>query len=91
MGLAAEVWVNGEKTGERAWRPFRFDITRQAKAGRNTLRVRVANSNAGWLAQGDTVYQKGSWGLKYRTERDRIPFMRPNGLEGPVRVVAQPR
>jgi hypothetical protein len=91
VGLAAEVWVNGEKAGERAWRPFRFDITRQAKAGKNTLRVRVANSNAGWLAQGDTVYQKGSWGLNYVTERDRIPRMRPNGLEGPVRVVAQPR
>jgi hypothetical protein len=91
VGLAAEVWVNGEKAGERAWRPFRFDITREAKAGKNALRVRVANSNAGWLAQGDTVYQKGSWGLHYRTERDRIPFMRPNGLEGPVRVVAQPR
>lgn len=91
VGLAAEVWMNGEKTGERAWRPFRFDITRQARNGKNTLRVRVANSNAGWLAQGDTVYQKGSWGLKYRTERDRIPFMRPNGLEGPVRIVSQPR
>lgn len=91
VGLAAEVWINGAKAGERAWRPFRFDITRQSKAGRNTLRVRVANSNAGWLAQGDTVYPKGSWGLKFQTERDRIPFMRPNGLEGPVRLLAQPR
>jgi len=91
VGLAAEVWINGEKAGERAWRPFRFDITRQSKTGGNTLRVRVANSNAGWLAQGDTIYPKGSWGLKYQTERDRIPFMRPNGLEGPVRILAQPR
>ncbi len=89
VGLAAEVWVNGKKAGERAWRPFRFDITGQVRSGRNSLRVRVANSNAGWLAQGDTIYQKGSWGFKYRTERDRIPLIRPNGLEGPVRILAQ--
>ena len=88
VGLAAEVWVNGKKAGERAWRPFRFDVTHGVRPGKNALRIRVANSNAGWLAQGGTIYSKGSWGLKYNTERDRLDTLRPNGLEGPVRLVA---
>ena len=91
VGVAAEVWVNGVKAGERAWRPFRFDITHLARPGVNALRVRVANSNAGWLAQGDPIYPRGSWGLKFRTERDRLPAIRPNGLEGPVRILGDYR
>jgi len=89
VGLAAEVWVNGRKVGERAWRPFRFDITKAARSGKNTLRIRVANSNAGGQAQGGTIYGKGAWGLKYNTELDRLPTLHPNGLEGPVRIMVQ--
>ncbi len=87
VGLAAEVWVNGKSAGQRAWRPFRFDVTDFVKPGRNRIRVRVANADAGWQSQGDTVYPKGSWGLKYQTELDRVPTLVPNGLEGPVRLV----
>lgn len=90
VGVAAEVWVNGIKSGERVWRPFTFDVTKAGRPGRNTLRVRVANSDAGWQAQGGTIYPRGSWGLKYNTELDRVPFIRPNGLEGPVRVLIGP-
>jgi hypothetical protein len=87
VGLAAEAWVNGKKVGERAWRPFWFDISKAVRAGNNTLRIRVANSNAGWEAQGGTIYGKGSWGLKYNTERDRLATLHPNGLEGPVEIM----
>jgi hypothetical protein len=90
VGLAAEVWVNGRKAGERAWRPFRVNVTDFARPGRNTLLIRVANSSAGWESQGDTLYAPGAWGLKFKTERDRLATLRPNGLEGPVRVVAAP-
>lgn len=86
VGLAAELWVNGMPAGERAWRPYRFDVTGFVNAGQNHIRIRVANSDAGWQSQGDTVYPKGSWGLKYQTERDRLPTLVPNGLEGPVRL-----
>jgi len=87
VGVAAEVWVNGRKAGERAWRPFRFDITGLIHPGANQLRIRVANSDAGWQSQGNTIYPRGSWGLKYQTELDRLPTIRPNGLEGPVRIL----
>ncbi len=89
VGVAAEVWLNGRKLGERAWRPFRFDLTGKAAAGVNHLKVRVANSNAGWQSQGDTIYPKGSWGLRYTTELDRLETIRPNGLEGPVRILTR--
>jgi len=87
VGLAAEVWVNGKALGSRAWRPYRFDLSSVAHRGKNTLRIRVSNSNAGWLAQGNTLYAKGSWGLKFNTERDRLKEIHPNGLEGPVRIL----
>jgi hypothetical protein len=86
VGVAAEVWVNGQTVGQRVWRPFFFDITKQVHAGENTLKIRVANSDAGWQSQGDTIYPRGSWGLHYQTELDRIPAIRPNGLEGPVQL-----
>jgi hypothetical protein len=88
VGVAAEVWVNGKQAGQRVWRPFRFDITGLAKPGPNTLGIRVANSDANWQCQGDTIYPKGSWGLGFKTELDRLPLIRPNGLEGPVRILA---
>ena len=89
VGLAAEIWINGETAGERAWRPFVFDITRLVRQGANQLRVRVANSNAGWMAQGDPIYERGSWGVKFNSERDRLNTLHPNGLEGPVRIVLE--
>ena len=88
VGLAAEVWVNDQKAGERGWRPFEIDITPQVRRGLNRLRVRVANSNAGWMAQGDPIYERGAWGVKFASERDRLRTLHPNGLEGPVRVLA---
>ncbi len=91
VGVAAGVWVNGKKAGERAWRPYRFDISSLVRKGKNLLWIRVANSDAGALAQGDTIYPRNSWGLKLVTERDRVDKIRPNGLEGPVRIYSTPK
>jgi hypothetical protein len=89
VGLSAEVWINGAKAGERAWRPFVFDITPYVHPGVNKLRVRVANSNAGAASQGDPVYEHEGWGVKFTSERDRLRTLRPNGLEGPVRIFTE--
>jgi hypothetical protein len=89
VGVAAEVWINGRYLAQRAWRPFRFEIGTAVHPGTNQLRIRVANSDAGWQSQGDSIYPKGSWGLHYQTERDRITTIRPNGLEGPVRILIE--
>ena len=88
VGVAAEVWLNGKKLGERAWKPFRFEMSGKAVTGMNRLKIRVSNSDAGWKSKKlNTIYPKGSWGLKYRTELDRLNTIRPNGLEGPVRIL----
>jgi len=39
----AEAWVNGKSVGARLWGPHVFDVTEVVKAGRNELRIRVAN------------------------------------------------
>jgi beta-galactosidase len=45
--LAADVWVNGRHAGrhEGGYARFRFDVTALTKPGRNTIAVRVDNSN----------------------------------------------
>ena len=91
VGLAAEVWLNDRKVGEMAWRPFEIDVSRHARAGDNRLRIRVANSDDGWAAQGPTVFQSDAfWSTNFKTERERLATLRPNGLEGPVRILLAP-
>jgi hypothetical protein len=87
VGLAAEVWLNGRRVGEVGWRPYEMEITDYVRNGRNDLKILVTNSNAGWMAQGDAVYRYGNWGVKFRTERERLGTLKPDGLEGPVRVM----
>ena len=87
VGLAAEVWINDQPAGSRAWSPYELDITGRVKSGANQLRIRIANSDAGWMSQGDPIYEHGAWGIKFATERDRLQTLRPNGLEGPVRLL----
>ncbi len=87
VGVAAEVWVNQKSAGTRVWSPFRYEITSLVVKGKNRLKIRVANSDAGRQCQGGTIYTRGSWGLNYRTERDRLSTLSPNGLEGPVRLL----
>lgn len=89
VGVAAEVWVNGMKSGERVWRPYSFDITKQLRPGVNTLKIRIANSDANWQAQGDPIYPFGSWGMRIKSERERLAAVRQNGLVGPVIINVQ--
>jgi len=87
VGLAAEVWLNDRKAGELAWRPFELDITALVRRGDNQLKVRVANSDFGWLAQGPSIFAPDAfWWTPFETELDRHKTLRPNGLEGPVRI-----
>jgi hypothetical protein len=40
---AAEVWVNGKSVGQKLWGPYVFDVSKALHAGKNEIRVRVAN------------------------------------------------
>ncbi len=87
VGLAAEVWINGKPAGSRAWRPFELDVTSLLQVGENRLKVRVVNSSANWMAQGPPIYERGAWGIQFKSERERLKTLHPNGLEGPVRLL----
>jgi len=87
VGLAVEVWINGKPAGSRAWRPFELDVTGLLQAGENRLKVRVVNSSANWMAQGPPIYERGAWGIQFKSERERLKTLHPNGLEGPVRLL----
>ena len=89
VGVTAEVWLNGVKVGERVWGPYTFDITGQVRHGGNALKIIVANSDANWQAQGDPIYPFGSWGMRIRTERERLQSVQQNGLLGPVMMKVQ--
>jgi hypothetical protein len=72
VGVAAEVWVNGQRAGLRVWEPFTFDITKLARAGENRLRVVITNSEGNKIAV-------GPW-------RENLARIRINGLLGPVQI-----
>ena len=73
VGVAAEVWVNGRKAGERVWKPFRFDVTGLVRAGSNELRVVVANSDSNERAVAN--------------QRLLLVNIDLDGLHGPVRLM----
>ena len=73
VGVAAEVWVNGVKAGERVWKPFRFDVTKLLRPGENRLRIVVANSDANARAVAN--------------QRQLLGAIDLNGLHGPVRLL----
>jgi beta-galactosidase/beta-glucuronidase len=73
VGVAAEVWVNGQRAGVRVWKPFTFDITHLLRPGQNRLRIVVTNSEGNKIAV-------GPW-------RANLPRIRINGLLGPVCIV----
>jgi hypothetical protein len=89
----AEVWLNGQRLGEKAWKPYRFATGGALKAGDNELRVRVTNTLANYLVS-DAV--RKDWGSRTGAGWPGVYDGRANafeklstrsGLFGPVRVV----
>lgn len=70
VGETAHVILNGIDCGERAFPPYRFDISSAVRPGENDLRIVVANSLA---------YRERDWLSRYSP----LP---PSGLLGPVKV-----
>jgi hypothetical protein len=87
VGDVAELRVNGTMVGT-AWKfPYRFDISRAAKSGSNTLDVRVANLWANRLI-GDA--QPNAKKIAFTFIPTYLPNapLRPAGLMGPVRLLS---
>ncbi len=70
----AEVWLNGQKIGVRAWAPYRFDLTGKLRDGENLLRIVVYSSLGPHFSQAIPT--------PYLFAEQRLA-----GLFGPVRLV----
>jgi hypothetical protein len=83
----ATIYVNGICCGTVWTAPYRINITKALKRGRNTLRIDVVNTWANALLGADngTPPYDGIWtnGKYRRAEKTLLPA----GLHGPVRVV----
>jgi hypothetical protein len=92
---SAHAWLNGVDLGDRAWHPFRWDVTKALKAGENTLVLEVRNTASAEFtgdparraalekqAKAETGPARLSVSLAFDIE------MLPSGLLEPVRVVA---
>ena len=49
VATAAEVWLNGERLGARAWDPYWFRTGKALRQGTNELRVQITNTLANYL------------------------------------------
>jgi hypothetical protein len=87
VGDIAEVRVNGQPAGT-AWKaPYRLDIGKLVRPGRNSLEVRVADL---WVNRLIGDAQPGATKITYTTLPTYKPDapLRPSGLIGPVTLLA---
>jgi hypothetical protein len=90
---SAQVWVNGNDLGSRAWQPFTWDVTSYLQPGDNQIVVEVRNTPANELS-GDPVrlaqVEASGWlqGSYYSTYSAFDAQMVPSGLIGPVEIEA---
>ncbi|MCC2978241.1 glycoside hydrolase [Sphingomonas sp. PL-96] len=86
VGDLAEVRVNGVLVGTAWHAPYRLDIARAARAGRNTLEIKVANL---WVNRLIGDAQPAAKKITYTalgTYKADAP-LRPSGLIGPVSLL----
>ena len=86
IGDVAEVYVNGSYTGTALFSPNTVAIGRFAKAGPNTIEVRVANL---WVNRLIGDKQPGATPITFTAAPTYLPDapLRPAGLIGPVRLL----
>jgi hypothetical protein len=73
VGVVAEAWLNGEYLGLRSWAPFVFNLSRQAHAGTNQLKVKIANTEGNARAVG--------------ASRRHLENIEVSGWHGPAQLV----
>jgi hypothetical protein len=88
---AAVVFVNNQRAGAVWCPPYRVDVTALVHAGRNTIRIEVANLAINHMA-GVALPDYRLLNLKFGTrfepqDMDKVQPI-PSGLMGPVRLVA---
>jgi alpha-L-rhamnosidase/Glycosyl hydrolases family 2, sugar binding domain len=86
VGVVAEIWMNGQHVTDRLWEPFRADVTKYVKPGKNTLQIIVTNSSdAANRALPD--FARYMEFVPLGGEYAYLDKTGPNGLIGPVRLM----
>ena len=88
VGDVAEVRINGQVAGTSWFAPYRLDVGRLVKPGRNAIEVKVANL---WVNRLIGDQQPGADKITFTaapTYRPDAP-LRPSGLIGPVTLSAE--
>jgi len=88
IGDVAEVRVNGQLAGTSWFAPYRLDIGKFVKAGKNELEVKVANL---WVNRLIGDQQLGAEKISFTTAPTYKPDapLRPSGLIGPVQLMVE--
>ena len=89
---AAVVFVNGVRAGAVWSPPYRVDVTRLLRAGRNRIEVKVANLALNMLAGQERADYRLLWarqGQRFVPQDAALITPRPAGLLGPVRLLTQ--
>jgi len=73
VGVVAEAWVNGRPAGVRVWLPFKFDISKLVRPGKNHLKIIVTNTMENARA--------------VENHAKKLSRIRLNGLLGPVQII----
>jgi hypothetical protein len=88
---AANIYINGKKAGSLWCPPYKLDVTQLLKAGRNDLRVEVANSALNYMS-GRKLPDYKLLNLRYgeRFQAQDMDKIQPiiSGLVGSVRLVS---
>jgi hypothetical protein len=87
---AAVVYINGKKAGSMWCPPYQLDVTRLLKAGRNELRIEVANLALNHMAGRplpDYKELRAKFGNRFDPQdMDGVKPI-PSGLMGPIRLL----
>ena len=89
---AAVVYVNGKRVGSVWVPPFEIDVSSLLHAGKNTLRIDVANTAINLLAKGplpDYSALNAKYGERFQPQDMDNLQPPPSGLVGSVRLVAR--
>ena len=97
VAAAADVWLNGEHLGARAWPPYWVHTKKALRAGPNDLRIQVTNTLANYLVspavRNSWALRKGpGWPGPYDGRANEFEKQSTaSGLFGPVRLLAPAR
>ena len=88
-GTVAALWVNGERAAVLGWRPYRADVTRFLRAGRNKIGIEIVGSPRNLMGPRHSAEKYPAWTGSDQLADTTEPcyHITAAGLMGEVRVI----